>query len=271
MISWAELKSRFKWTPNPEGPAPVKKNFAEFRLADQKVIPFPSVADAHQGGGYPSALQMPSMVLSCKRVVDVAFSMCVIIFGLPFYLLIAALIKLTSEGSVLFTQDRVGKDEQPFKLFKFRTMTVGNNDDAHRDFARNFINGEAAGQAKDNAGNRMFKMVADPRVTSIGKFLRRTSLDELPQFINVLKGEMTLVGPRPPVVYELPHYQEWHKRRLTVKPGLTGLWQVSGRSTVPFDEMVKLDIHYIENWSFLLDLKIILRTIPVMLFGSGGF
>ncbi len=249
----------------------MKKNFAEFRLADQKVIPFPSVADAHQGGGYPSALQMPSMVLSCKRVVDVAFSLCVIVFGLPFYLLIAALIKLTSEGSVLFTQDRVGKDEQPFKLFKFRTMTVGNDDDAHRDFARNFINGEAAGQAKDNAGNRMFKMVADPRVTSIGKFLRRTSLDELPQFINVLKGEMTLVGPRPPVVYELPHYQEWHKRRLTVKPGLTGLWQVSGRSTVPFDEMVKLDIHYIENWSFLLDLKIILRTIPVMLFGSGGF
>jgi lipopolysaccharide/colanic/teichoic acid biosynthesis glycosyltransferase len=107
-------------------------------------------------------------------------------------------------------------------------------------------------------------------VTSIGKFLRKTSLDELPQFVNVLKGEMSLVGPRPPLSYELDHYQEWHKRRLNVKPGLTGLWQVSGRSAVPFDEMVALDLHYIESWSLLLDIKIILRTLPVMLAGSGG-
>jgi len=108
-------------------------------------------------------------------------------------------------------------------------------------------------------------------VTSMGRFLRKTSLDELPQFVNVLKGEMSLVGPRPPLTYEIDHYQEWHKRRLTVKPGLSGLWQVSGRSTVPFDEMVMLDLYYIDNWSFTLDVKIILKTLPVMLFGFGGY
>lgn len=253
----------------PEGTAAVKKNFAEFRFAEQKVIPFPHVEPVTGGGG-EDALRASTIAVSLKRAVDLAFSLCVVVFGLPFYLLLAVLIKLTSEGPVLYVQDRVGKDEYPFKLYKFRTMTTGNNDNAHRDFTKNFINGNAKGQVDEN-GNRLFKITSDPRVTSIGKFLRRTSLDELPQFINVLKGEMTLVGPRPPLVYELPYYQEWHKNRLTVKPGLTGLWQVSGRSTVPFDEMVKLDIHYIENWSFLLDLKIILRTIPVMLFGRGGY
>jgi lipopolysaccharide/colanic/teichoic acid biosynthesis glycosyltransferase len=247
----------------------VKKNFAEFRLAE-KVIPFAHI-ETRRGGGGTSRLQVPCLGRSCKRVVDVLFSLFVIVFGMPFYLLIAVLIKLTSEGPVLFVQERVGKNEQPFSFYKFRTMTVDCNDESHRNFAKNFINGKDGGAVLDDSGRRLFKMASDPRVTSIGRFLRRTSLDELPQFINVLKGEMTLVGPRPPLVYELPHYQEWHRKRLTVKPGLTGLWQVSGRSTVPFEEMVKLDINYIDNWSFLLDLKIILRTIPVMLFGLGGY
>ena len=211
------------------------------------------------------------MGLVLKRLVDVLFSLFVIVFGFPFYMLIAVLIKLTSEGPVLFVQDRVGKNERPFKFYKFRTMTVGNSDNAHRDFARNFINGDAKGHGSDGNGRRVFKMTSDPRITSIGRFLRRTSLDELPQFINVLRGEMTLVGPRPPLGYEVPHYKDWHRKRLTVKPGLTGLWQVSGRSTVPFEEMVRLDMEYIENWSFRLDLEIILRTIPVMLFGLGGY
>lgn len=248
----------------------MKKNFAEFRIAEEKVIPFPRL-EAIAGGGGVSALQTGSFALCCKRVVDVLFSLFVIVFGLPFYLFIAAMIKLTSQGAVLYVQDRVGKDERPFRLYKFRTMAVDNNDAVHREFAKEFINGNGKTHVDKGNGKQMFKITVDPRITSIGRFLRRTSLDELPQFLNVLKGEMTLVGPRPPLVYELPHYQEWHKRRLTVKPGLTGLWQVSGRSTVPFDEMVKLDIHYIENWSFLLDLKIILRTIPVMLFGFGGY
>jgi lipopolysaccharide/colanic/teichoic acid biosynthesis glycosyltransferase len=248
----------------------VKKNFAEYRFASEKVIPFPHLEAVASGGG-ETAVQPTYVGMAFKRLVDVAFSLFVIIFGFPFYMLIAALIKLTSEGSVFFVQNRIGKHEMPFKMYKFRTMTVGNSDGAHRDFAKDFINGNNSGQVDKSTGQRMFKMTSDPRVTSIGRFLRRTSLDELPQFLNVLKGEMTLVGPRPPLAYELPHYQEWHKKRLAVKPGLTGLWQVSGRSTVPFDEMVKLDINYIENWSFLLDLKIILRTIPVMLFGCGGY
>jgi lipopolysaccharide/colanic/teichoic acid biosynthesis glycosyltransferase len=123
----------------------------------------------------------------------------------------------------------------------------------------------------DEENGRVFKLKNDPRVTSIGRFLRRSSLDELPQFINVLRGEMTLVGPRPPLAYELALYKEWHRGRLGAKPGLTGLWQVSGRSTVPFDEMVMLDLYYIENWSLALDMKIILRTVPVMVFGLGGY
>jgi len=160
----------------------------------------------------------------------------------------------------LYVQERIGEDGRPFRMYKYRTMMNGNNDDAHRNFAKDFINGKTNGNNGSN-GN-VFKIVDDPRVTSIGKFLRKTSLDELPQFMNVVRGEMSLVGPRPPLTYELDHYQEWHKRRLSVKPGLTGLWQVSGRSTVPFDEMVALDLHYIENWSLLLDIKIILRTVP---------
>lgn len=264
------MKYRFELTPNIKGPAAVKKNFAEFRFAEQKVIPFPRL-ETVPGGSTAGTLQASTVAQYSKRFLDIAFSLFVIVFGFPFYSLIAVLIKLTSEGPVLYIQERVGKDERPFRLYKFRTMSVGSSDTVHRDFAKDFINGNADGHVDAGNGKRVFKLASDPRVTSIGRFLRRTSLDELPQFLNVLKGEMTLVGPRPPLVYELPHYQEWHKRRLIVKPGLTGLWQVSGRSTVPFDEMVKLDIHYIENWSFLLDLKIILLTIPVMLFGSGGY
>jgi len=248
------------------------KKVAEYGFANEKVIPFPQVESA-AGGGADSAVPLHAspIGLALKRVVDVFFSLFVIIFGFPFYMLISALIKLTSEGPVLFVQDRVGKDVRPFKFYKFRTMTVGNNDNAHRDFAKDFINGDAKGLRSDGNGQRVFKITSDPRVTSIGRFLRRTSLDELPQFVNVLRGEMTLVGPRPPLGYEVPHYKDWHRKRLAVKPGLTGLWQVSGRSTVPFDEMVRLDMKYIENWSFLLDLKIIVRTIPVMLFGLGGY
>jgi len=248
------------------------KKVAEYGFANEKVIPFPHI-DSAASGGAESAIPLHASLwgLAFKRVVDVFFSLFVIVFGFPFYMLIAALIKLTSEGSVLFVQDRVGKDEKPFKFYKFRTMSVGNNDNAHRDFAKDFINGEAKGLHDAANGQRVFKITSDPRVTSIGRFLRRTSLDELPQFINVLRGEMSLVGPRPPLGYEVPHYKDWHRKRLSVKPGLTGLWQVRGRSTVPFDEMVRLDMKYIENWSFLLDLKIILRTIPVMLFGLGGY
>jgi lipopolysaccharide/colanic/teichoic acid biosynthesis glycosyltransferase len=157
-----------------------------------------------------------------------------------------------------------------FPFYKFLTMKHGADDSVHREFSRDFICGDKRGKSNGN-GSRVYKLTRDPRVTAVGQFLRRTSLDELPQLFNVIRGEMSLVGPRPPVVYELEHYQEWHKRRLTCKPGITGLWQVSGRSSVPFDEMVLLDLYYIEHRSILMDLRIMLKTLPVMLTGSGGY
>jgi len=248
----------------------VKKNLAAFRYSDQKVVPL--YASEAVRGSYVDAAT-PALArpfeMACKRAIDVVFALGVMILGLPFYGLIALLIKATSEGPVLFVQDRVGKDGRPFKFYKFRTMLVDNSDAAHRSFAAEFIKGRL--MHEDEARKPVFKLQNDPRVTPIGRFLRKSSLDELPQFINVFKGDMTLVGPRPPLAYELAHYKEWHRGRLAVKPGLTGLWQVSGRSTVPFDEMVMLDLYYIENWSLALDLKIILRTVPVMVFGFGGY
>jgi lipopolysaccharide/colanic/teichoic acid biosynthesis glycosyltransferase len=246
----------------------VRKPIPALGYIDEKVMP-PYISESSldvidRRLGVRSRIE-----LTVKRGIDFAVSFFVVVFGLPFHALLGLLIKLTSEGPVLYVQERIGEDGRPFRMYKYRTMMNGNNDETHRSFAKNFINGKTNGN--DGSNGNVFKIVDDPRVTSIGKFLRKTSLDELPQFINVVRGEMSLVGPRPPLTYELDHYQEWHKRRLSVKPGLTGLWQVSGRSTVPFDEMVALDLHYIENWSLLLDVKIILRTVPVMLSGFGGY
>lgn len=230
--------------------------------------------EALSGYFYPQSIILPRRTWLdrfIKRSIDILFSLAVIIGGAPFYLAIAFLIKLTSKGPVFFKQQRVGKDGAIFTLYKFRTMHQNTDDTIHREFTKRFIAGELADSGLDGASRSVYKLRNDPRVTPVGNFLRKTSLDEFPQFLNVLKGEMTIVGPRPPLPYEIEHYQDWHKLRLSVKPGLTGLWQVSGRSAVPFNEMVMLDLYYIEHWSLLLDFKIMLRTIPVMLFGSGGF
>lgn len=205
-----------------------------------------------------------------KRSIDVIAATMVLVFGFPFFLAIALLIRITSRGPVFFIQRRVGEDGREFALFKFRTMRPDTDDALHREFTRNFIEGRLPETPLDGRNGAAYKMVDDPRVTAVGRFLRKTSLDELPQFINILKGEMTIVGPRPPLPYEYERYDEWHKLRLKVRPGLTGLWQVSGRSRVPFHEMVMMDIYYIERWSLLLDLKIMIRTVPVMLGGTGG-
>jgi lipopolysaccharide/colanic/teichoic acid biosynthesis glycosyltransferase len=205
-----------------------------------------------------------------KRTTDIVTSLGVLVIGFPFLLAIALLIKLTSKGPVFFKQERVGEDGETFALFKFRTMRTDCDDSLHREFTRNFIQGRLPEPSLDAGKSEVYKLTDDPRITAVGGFLRKTSLDELPQFINILKGEMTIVGPRPPLPYEYECYDEWHKLRLKVRPGLTGLWQVSGRSTVPFHEMVMMDIYYIENWSMLLDLKIMLKTVPVMLAGTGG-
>jgi lipopolysaccharide/colanic/teichoic acid biosynthesis glycosyltransferase len=176
---------------------------------------------------------------------------------------IALIIKMTSDGPVFYTHTRIGKDCKPFQFYKFRTMVAGNDDSSHRAYVSELIKGEAKGDGPK-------KIVDDPRVTGIGRFLRRTSLDELPQLFNVLKGEMSLVGPRPCMPYELEQYEDWHRRRLSVIPGCTGLWQVAGRSAVDFNDMVILDLFYIDNMSPLFDLRIIFRTLPVMLLAKGG-
>jgi len=189
----------------------------------------------------------------------------------PVMLVIALLVKRSSAGPVLFVQERLGRDGQPFNFYKFRSMVYNSDDAIHRQFAAMFINGDEAGCSEKNSGETVFKMKQDPRVTRIGSFLRRSSLDELPQLFNILRGDMSLVGPRPPIAYEIENYQPWHMERLKAVPGLTGLWQVSGRSSVSFDEMVRLDIQYINSWSLRRDLAIILKTIPVVVKGTGGF
>jgi lipopolysaccharide/colanic/teichoic acid biosynthesis glycosyltransferase len=156
-------------------------------------------------------------------------------------------------------------------MCKFRTMRLQTDDSIHREYATNFITGRQLEFSDARRKERVFKMTTDPRITPIGAILRRTSLDELPQLLNVFVGDMSLVGPRPPMFYELNHYKEWHKKRLKAKPGLTGLWQVSGRSKVPFDEMVLLDLYYIDHWSLKTDMEILFRTVPVVLFGEGAY
>ncbi|MBC8425484.1 sugar transferase [bacterium] len=202
-----------------------------------------------------------------KRLGDVCLAGLALLALSPILLLISILVKRSSPGPVLFVQERIGKDGVPFPFLKFRTMVHNSDDAIHRQFAAMFINGDEKEPAKDN----VFKMTNDPRVTRIGAWLRKTSMDELPQLINIVRGEMSLVGPRPPIAYELDHYQPWHHERLRVTPGLTGLWQVSGRSNVPFEEMVRLDIHYINTWSLKKDMEIVFKTLPVVMRGTGGY
>lgn len=247
-----------------------RRRGVEFRIAPSLFNCLPRKTEIDQIGVLPmirlfrEPLSNSARIL--KRTFDLLFSALAILLLLPVWLLIALLIKLDSKGPVFYTQERVGMDGRLFLLYKFRTMTAGADPELHREYQRAFI----AGRAEANLGDEQkptYKLLSDPRVTRIGKMLRRTSLDEVPQLLNVLAGDMSMVGPRPPIPYEVEAYELWHRKRLDMKPGLTGLWQVSGRNRLPFEEMVRLDLFYIENWSLLLDLKIILRTGFVMLSG----
>jgi exopolysaccharide biosynthesis polyprenyl glycosylphosphotransferase len=202
-----------------------------------------------------------------KRALDVAGSVSLLFLLSPVFLLVSSLIKLTSNGPVLFRQERVGQDGRPFTMLKFRTMHVDADHAIHKQYVTEFIqSGAGAGSA-----DTVFKIVDDPRVTSLGHFLRRSSLDELPQFLNVLKGDMSLVGPRPPLPYEVERYKAWHRRRLhEAKPGITGLWQVTGRSRTTFDEMVRLDLRYARSCSLWGDIKILLATPRAVVSGKGA-
>ena len=209
-------------------------------------------------------------LLVVKRTMDLMVSVIGILLISPLLLAIAVAIKLTSKGPVLFKQQRVGQFGKLFTVLKFRSMYANNDHSVHKDYVMKLIKDQAEKNA-DGSGVAVYKLTRDPRVTPLGQFLRRTSLDELPQVFNVFTGEMSLVGPRPAIPYELAAYQSWHRRRiLEAKPGITGLWQVKGRSLVKFDDMVRMDLRYASNWSLWLDLKILLMTPRAVIRGAGA-
>jgi len=250
-----------------------RRRGVEFRIAPSLFNCLPRKTEIDQIGVLPmirlfrEPLSSGARIL--KRTSDLVISTLSVTLLFPLWLLIALLIKLDSRGPIFYTQERVGMDGRLFLLYKFRTMDANADSELHREYQRAFI----AGRAEANLGNDQkptYKLFADPRITRVGKFLRKTSLDEVPQLLNVLLGDMSIVGPRPPIPYEVEAYELWHRKRLDMKPGLTGLWQVSGRNRLPFEEMVRLDLFYIENWSLLLDLKIIIRTSFVII-GREGY
>ena len=201
-----------------------------------------------------------------KRFLDILFTLLILPLLLVVGTIVIVLIRLESKGPILFRQKRVGQNGVEFELLKFRSMHINNDDAVHREAIKHYMNGEIL----NGNGNIPFKMGEDPRVTRVGKFIRKTSLDELPQFWNVLRGQMTLVGPRPPLPYEVDLYTSHDWLRLSGKPGLTGPWQVYGRSKVSFQKMIDMDIAYLQRQSFWEDIKLIALTLPVMLLGRGG-
>jgi lipopolysaccharide/colanic/teichoic acid biosynthesis glycosyltransferase len=209
--------------------------------------------------------------LVVKRCIDLVGSLSLIVLLSPLLLLIACIIKVTSRGPVLFRQKRLGQFGQDFTFLKFRSMHARADHSLHEEFVKRFISNQSDHGEIGNS-QQTYKILADPRVTKIGAFLRRTSFDELPQLFNVLAGQMSLVGPRPPLPYEVRSYKVWHRSRLImVKPGITGFWQVDGRSRVKFDDMVRMDLQYAKKWSLWLDIKILLRTPHAVFTGSGAY
>jgi lipopolysaccharide/colanic/teichoic acid biosynthesis glycosyltransferase len=208
-------------------------------------------------------------LLGIKRVMDIIGSLLALIICAPLLVTIALAIKVSSKGPVFFKQKRVGHYGKVFTFLKFRSMHINNDPSVHREYVANLIAGRAVRLPSNGDGDGVYKLTNDKRITRVGKLLRRSSLDELPQLLNVLKGDMSLVGPRPAIPYEVASYQTWHRRRiLEVKPGITGLWQVNGRNRIKFDEMVRLDLQYAKGWSPWLDIKILLRTPRAVLRGA---
>jgi lipopolysaccharide/colanic/teichoic acid biosynthesis glycosyltransferase len=247
-------------------------------------ISFYAFPDGWKGGGhqrpvdptmYPDLFEVKErkkLSLLTKRVMDVLGASIALLLLSPIFLILAVLIKLTSKGPIFFRQERVGQFGSRFVFLKFRSMYVSTDAAIHKEYVRNFIAGKANSEAREGSKKGVYKITNDPRVTWIGKFMRRTSLDEIPQFWNVVTGEMSLVGPRPPIPYEIEAYDIWHRRRLLEsRPGITGLWQVRGRSKTTFDEMVRLDLQYSRMWSPMLDVKILLQTPRAVFTGDGAY
>ncbi|MBI2412403.1 MAG: sugar transferase [Deltaproteobacteria bacterium] len=250
---------------SPEGSGPERNALVTFHIFPEEK------ADAIDLTLYPELekKKTPSRVyLAFKRVIDVIGALFAILLFSPFFILIPLLIRLSSKGPVLFRQKRIGRLGRPFTFLKFRSMHIGNDEKVHMEYVRKLILEEKA--YKGSPG--VYKIMDDPRITRIGRLLRKTSLDELPQFINVLKGDMSLVGPRPPIPYELESYDSWHRRRyLEPKPGITGLWQVEGRSRTTFNEMVRMDIRYLQEKSLWFDIKLIVKTPWALITSRGAY
>lgn len=249
-----------------------RRRGVEFRIAPSLFNCLPSKTEVDQIGALPMIRlfrePLSDFARGTKRLSDIIIAALTLTLLSPFWLVIALLIRFDSKGPVLYRQERVGMDGRIFVVYKFRTMRTDADSEIHREYQRKFIAGHAEANVGD-AKRPAYKLRNDPRITRVGRILRRLSLDEVPQLFNVLIGDMSIVGPRPPIPYEVEAYELRHRKRLDIKPGLTGLWQVSGRNRLPFEEMVKLDLFYIENWSLLFDMKIILRTVLVMLRGDG--
>jgi exopolysaccharide biosynthesis polyprenyl glycosylphosphotransferase len=249
-----------------------RRRGVEFRIAPSLFNCLPRKTEIDQIGALPMIRlfrePLSNSARLIKRASDIVIASIALALLSPVWLIIAVLIRLDSKGPVFYVQERVGMDGRIFLVYKFRTMHVGADEKVHMDHQHKFI----AGRAEANVGDDerpAYKLRTDSRITKAGRMLRRLSLDEVPQLLNVLRGDMSIVGPRPPIPYEVEAYELWHRKRLDMKPGLTGLWQVSGRNRLPFEEMVRLDLFYIENWSPLFDLKIILRTALVIFRGDG--
>jgi len=224
---------------------------------------------------YPDLLRVNGLTKlprTIKRAMDIVGSAMALILLSPLFALISIAIKLTSKGPVLFRQQRIGQYGTSFTFLKFRSMYFGSDHKIHQDYVTSFISAKPEAASQDANSSPVYKLRNDPRITPFGRFLRKTSLDELPQFFNVLIGQMSMVGPRPPVPYEFNSYDRWHRSRLLeMKPGITGLWQVSGRSKTTFDEMVRLDLKYARAWSLWLDVKILLKTPRAVFSGEGAY
>lgn len=215
-----------------------------------------------------SSLTIKQSYLRAKRLLDILFPLLILVPLCFIIVVVAILIRLDSEGPVIHRQKRIGLNGEEFTLYKLRTMYLHNEDSLHRKAVAKYISGEKL--SGDGTGNISYKLTEDPRVTRVGRFLRKTSLDELPQFFNVLHGEMSLVGPRPPLPYEVEMYTPHDWLRLSGKPGLTGIWQVYGRSRITFQSMVQMDIEYLQQQSLWEDLKLIVLTVPVVFLARGG-
>jgi len=218
----------------------------------------------HQKRVFSRKIQIYPLV---KRLAEFVFSIVLLILLAPLFLLLTMAIRLDSPGPALFRQIRIGKDGKPFTFYKFRSMYKNIDRGAHAAFMTAYVNGQVSEDASKEA---IFKPIQKNQVTHIGQFLRKTSLDELPQLINILKGEMSFIGPRPNVPAEVEAYKDWHQKRLQVLPGVTGWAQINGRSTIIFDQIVRYDIEYVENAGLMMDLKVLWYTVPTVLLGRGA-